>query len=76
MRFCTSLVLSLLVGTVALAPEREYEIKIHRPDKAGMKFDVAITSALKREVSTTVDGRETRNPRQLRDKNGNPTPLA
>ena len=65
MRFCTSLVLSMLVATVALAAEKGYEIKIHRPDKAGMKFDVAITSALKREVSTTVDGRETRNPEEV-----------
>ena len=50
MRFCTSLVLSILVGTVALAAEKGYEIKIHRPDKAGMKFDVAITSALKKDT--------------------------
>src|SRR3954468_15946986 len=66
MRFCTCLVLSILItGALARAAEKEYEIRIHRPDKAGMKFDVAITSALKREVTTTLDGRATRAPEEV-----------
>ncbi|HEV8604553.1 MAG TPA: hypothetical protein VGQ99_04265 [Tepidisphaeraceae bacterium] len=50
---------------LAQAAETDYEIRIHRPDKAGMKFDVAITSAVKREVVTTADGRATRDPEQV-----------
>src|SRR4051812_3494482 len=65
MRFRTSLVFLLLLASVALAAEKEYEIKIHRPDKARMKFDVAITSALKREGSTTTDGRTTRDAEEV-----------
>jgi len=55
----------MLICSVALAAEKEYEIKIHRPDKAGMKFDVAITSALKREITTTIEGRATRDPEEV-----------
>ena len=66
MRFCTCLLLSILItGALARAAEKEYEIRIHRPDKAGMKFDVAITSALKREVTTVADGRATRDPEEV-----------
>jgi len=66
MRFCTCLVLSVLItGALARAAEKEYDIRIHRPDKAGMKFDVAITSALKREVSTIADGRATHDPEEV-----------
>ena len=64
MRFCT-IALSILFCSVAVAAEKEYPIKIHRPDKAGMKFDVAITSALKREMTTTIDGRATRDPEEV-----------
>src|SRR5438045_830911 len=45
--------------TFAHSADPDYAIKIHRPDKAGMKFDVAITSALKREMTTSINGRET-----------------
>src|SRR3954447_14265075 len=56
MRLCACFVLSiLLTAGLASAAEKEYEIRIHRPDKAGMKFDVAITSALKREVDTAEE---------------------
>jgi hypothetical protein len=66
MRLCICLVLSILItGDFARAAEKEYDIRIHRPDKAGMKFDVAITSALKREVTTTIDGRATREPEEV-----------
>src|ERR1051325_7813788 len=66
MRFCICLVLSMLVcGAAVRAAEKEYDIRIHRPDKVGMKFDVAITSALKREVTTVVDGRATRDPEDV-----------
>lgn len=66
MRLCICLVLSiLLTAGLARAAEKEYEIRIHRPDKAGMKFDVAITSALKREITTTIDGRATRDPEEV-----------
>ena len=65
MRLCTYLVLSVFTCSLALAAEKEYEVKIHRPDKAGMKFDVAITSALKREITTTIDGRATREPEEV-----------
>src|SRR5438045_4513780 len=66
MRFCTCLVLSILIcGAAAQAADKEYEIKIHRPDKAGMKFDVAITIALKREMTTTIEGRATRGPEEV-----------
>src|SRR5258706_4369030 len=66
MRFCTCLVLSILIsGALARAAEKEYEIRIHRPDKAGMKFDVAITSALRREVTAVNDGRATRDPEEV-----------
>src|SRR5437868_8859425 len=64
MRFYT-IALSILFCSVALAADKEYEIKIHRPDKAGMKFDVAITSALKRETTTTIEGRATRDPEEV-----------
>src|SRR5438045_6803322 len=49
----------LALATLASSNEPDYEIRIHRPDKAGMKFDVAITSALKREMTTSINGRET-----------------
>lgn len=64
MRFRT-IALSIFICSAALAADKEYEIKIHRPDKAGMKFDVAITSALKRELTTTIDGRATRDPEEV-----------
>src|SRR4051812_6118991 len=47
-----------ILTTFAFAADPDYAIKIHRPDKAGMKFDVAITSALKREITTSIAGRE------------------
>src|SRR5438445_2840318 len=66
MRFYTWLVLSILTsGAFVRAAEKEYEIRIHRPDKAGMKFDVAITSALKREVVTTIDAKPTKDPEEV-----------
>jgi hypothetical protein len=66
MRFCICLVLPILLSAgVVHAAEKEYQIRIHRPDKAGMKFDVAITSALKREITTTVEGRATRDPEEV-----------
>ena len=66
MRFCTCLVLSVLItGTLARAAEKEYDIRIHRPDKAGMKFDVAITNRCQREVSTIADGRATHDPEEV-----------
>src|SRR5881227_3386229 len=57
-RICYLISLLLICG-LAQAAEKQYEIRIHRPDKAGMKFDVAITSALKREMTTSINGRET-----------------
>jgi hypothetical protein len=65
MRLCLTFLSICVVAGIARAAEKEYEIKIHRPDKAGMKFDVAITSALKREITTTVDGRATRDPEEV-----------
>jgi len=59
-----SLVMLLNIATVCKAQEKDYEIRIHRPDKVGMKFDVAITSAIKREMTTTIAGRATRDPEQ------------
>jgi hypothetical protein len=49
----------------ARADEKEYEVRIHRPDRAGMKFDVSITSAIKREMITTMEGRPTREPESV-----------
>src|SRR5213075_1343574 len=57
-RFCFVLPI-LLLANLAIAADPDYEIRIHRPDKAGMKFDVAITSALKREITTSFNGKET-----------------
>jgi len=66
MRFCISFVLAILITTgLAQAAEKEYDIRVHRPDKAGMKFDVSITSALKREVSKTADGQATRDAEEV-----------
>lgn len=66
MRICTCFLLSILfTGALARAAEKEYDIRIHRPDKKGMKFDVAITSALKREVSEIADGRATHDPEEV-----------
>jgi hypothetical protein len=59
------LVLALLCVTLCGADEKEYEIRIHRPDRVGMKFDVAITSAMKREMTTNINGQETREPEQV-----------
>jgi len=65
MRLNNPFVLRLWVAWVSVlaypcfAADPDYAIKIHRPDKAGMKFDVAITSALKREMTTSINGRET-----------------
>src|ERR1041384_2282985 len=49
----------LALPAIARSADPDYEIRSHPPDKAGMKFDVAITSALKREMTTSVNGRET-----------------
>src|SRR6266850_3390252 len=69
MRHRLSLLLSFFtlttLTTFAFSADPDYDIKIHRPDKPGMKFDVAITSALKREIITTVDGRATRDPEEV-----------
>jgi hypothetical protein len=47
------------------ADDKEYEIKIHRPDRAGMKFDVAITVAMKREMTRMANGQALREPEHV-----------
>lgn len=65
MRFIPFVLSILIAAGLTRAAEKEYEIRIHRPDKAGMKFDVSITSALKREVATTAEGRTTREAEEV-----------
>src|SRR5258705_8146986 len=69
MRHRLSLLLSFFtlttLTTFAHSADPDYDIKIHRPDKPGMKFDVAITSALKREIITTINGRPAPQPDEI-----------
>jgi hypothetical protein len=46
--------LSVLVPTLLLAAEREYPLKIFRPDTAGMRFKVSVAVGGRYEITRTV----------------------